>query len=195
MGHGVNTYEADCGSEQCGHAYRERLVGEHRHAQSGCTGHDTGQGQDKQDGGGSFAVKTHGAAKYSGRAMAARAAQRIRFTAITMAGMARRKPSNRSSMPPWPGSKVPESLTPALRLKADSSKSPSVEVTATTTAQPIHCPGESTGQARANSQPPAMASPMPPIRPSTVLFGLTWGRSLVRPRTLPTRYAPVSLVH
>ena len=31
----------------------------------------------------------------------------------------------RSSMPPWPGSMVPESLTPAPRLMADSSRSPS----------------------------------------------------------------------
>jgi hypothetical protein len=32
----------------------------------------------------------------------------------------------RSRMPPWPGSMVPESLTPAPRLMADSRRSPSL---------------------------------------------------------------------
>src|SRR3979411_796306 len=40
-------------------------------------------------------------------------------------GAARRRASMRSRMPPWPGSMVPEALTPAPRLMADSRRSPS----------------------------------------------------------------------
>src|SRR5260370_285706 len=40
-------------------------------------------------------------------------------------GAARRRASMRSRIPPWPGSMVPESLTPAPRLTADSRRSPS----------------------------------------------------------------------
>ena len=39
-------------------------------------------------------------------------------------GAAKRNESTRSSMPPWPGMRVPESLAPAARLSTDSARSP-----------------------------------------------------------------------
>src|SRR5580692_682075 len=49
-------------------------------------------------------------------------------------GAASSSASMRSSMPPWPGSRLPESFTPAERLSADSARSPTCEATLSSTA-------------------------------------------------------------
>src|SRR6266700_3146684 len=46
-------------------------------------------------------------------------------------GAANSMASIRSKMPPWPGSRLPESLTPAPRFRADSARSPSCAATFT----------------------------------------------------------------
>ena len=57
---------------------------------------------------------------------------------MTLAGMANRLLSIRSSMPPCPGMILPKSLTPMHRLIREANKSPVTPVSAMTNAKPIH---------------------------------------------------------
>ena len=59
-------------------------------------------------------------------AVSARRATTYRVTT----GAANRNESTRSSMPPWPGMSVPESLAPAARLSIDSARSPACAASA-----------------------------------------------------------------
>src|SRR5690606_34068158 len=104
-------------------------------------------------------------------------------------GRAARTPSMRSSTPPWPGIRSPESFTPAWRLSRLSTRSPTIEAraaTSATSARPGHCATPAPARApkaRATSTAPAM----PPSAPSTVLLGLMVGASLRRPRWRPAK--------
>ena len=53
--------------------------------------------------------------------------------------MAMSEESKRSSIPPWPGRMLPLSLIPIVRLKSDSTRSPHVPNTTTTSPKPNHC--------------------------------------------------------
>ena len=54
---------------------------------------------------------------------------------ISVAGATSSRESMRSSMPPWPGMRRPESFTPMVRLISDSNRSP--QVAATLMAEPM----------------------------------------------------------
>ena len=58
-----------------------------------------------------------------------------------MTGAANRKESTRSSIPPWPGMSVPESLAPAARLMTDSARSPACAARAVNGPRMIACRG------------------------------------------------------
>ena len=115
---------------------------------------------------------------------------------MTAAGMAINEESNLSSMPPWPGRRLPLSLTPRVRLSNDSTKSPKVPNTTTTKPNPIQTGTESVPNSLLYNQPttPAtMSTKMhPPIEPSQLFPGETRGNSLCLPISEPTQYAPVS---
>src|SRR5688572_29594323 len=114
-------------------------------------------------------------------------AQRMRFKAhrpTTKAGMAAVRLSMRSSTPPWPGSSLPLSLRPTLRLNMLCVRSPSTEIRAVATASGTSLleGSPSHGAAMAAARP---AVTRPPVTPSHVLPGLTAGASLVRPSRRP----------
>src|ERR1035437_10819637 len=108
----------------------------------------------------------------------------------------------RSRTPPCPGSREPESLTPAERLSADSARSPTWAATLTTTArysqyhqtspeeesrQPTFHIGICISCARPSRT--RVDSRLPPTEasvPSQVLLGLSVGASLCRPQARPT---------
>ena len=121
---------------------------------------------------------------------------------MTAAGMASNDESKRSSMPPWPGSMLPLSLMPKVRLKRLSTRSPQVPNTVTTSPRPIHsymlsptslypyCSERYHTQAAA-----ATTNSPPPIEPSQLLPGLMRGKSLCLPSNDPQQYAPLSFTH
>src|ERR1019366_9073301 len=102
-----------------------------------------------------------------------------------MAMTATIRPSTRSSSPPWPGIRSPESLTPKRRFRMDSNMSPpmvarppnrlslAVESSAVSIAAPI-------------------APKRPPANPAQVLFGEYRGQSLGPFRALPAKNAQMS---
>src|SRR5690606_24611961 len=101
--------------------------------------------------------------------------------------------SRRSSTPPWPGRIEPLSLIPAWRLIMLSNRSPTTRNTANGSAEartrragrkPPSPVGSQTNQAASAS---TEHSSMPPTSPSQVLFGLTLGASLWRPRARPAK--------
>src|SRR6266436_6163699 len=82
----------------------------------------------------------------------------------------------RSRSPPWPGSIPPESLTPALRLYADSRRSPTCPAMFAAAAMASRCTGGALShrvKARAASSDPAKL----PTAPSQVFPGLRCGAS------------------
>ena len=75
-----------------------------------------------------------------------RAASDVRISVIARnacassaaSGIAASSASMRSSTPPWPGSSVPLSLTPAWRFSSDSNRSPTTETRASASASATH---------------------------------------------------------
>src|SRR5690606_37848369 len=99
-------------------------------------------------------------------------------------GRAASTPSMRSSTPPWPGIRSPESFTPAWRLSRLSTRSPTMEnrvATRATRATAGHC-GTPDPASQPNARATTMPATTPPAAPSTVLLGLMVGASLRRPR-------------
>ena len=105
--------------------------------------------------------------------------------------MAMRAESKRSSIPPCPGSIVPLSFIPSVRLKSDSTRSPHVPNTTTTNAKPNHwrmlspevlVPCISLYPIKAAM---ARTSIPPPILPSQLLAGDMRGNSLCLPKSEP----------
>src|SRR5690606_7725372 len=92
--------------------------------------------------------------------------------------------SIRSRTPPWPGRSRPLSLSPTLRLKRLTFRSPSTEKNAVTSAITSSTP---TGRPsrHAMSAPTSPAAASPPLTPSHVLPGLTAGASFLRPNRRP----------
>ena len=100
-------------------------------------------------------------------------------------GVAKRKPSNRSSAPPCPGIIDPESFTPARLFAQDSNRSPICDATETKSAAPII--GNMGSVAAIPKTAAAEALPAKaPIDPDHVFFGLIAGASFGPPTTLPT---------
>src|SRR6266851_6640334 len=108
--------------------------------------------------------------------------------------MARMSASIRSSTPPCPGRILPESLIPALRLYADSRRSPTCPATFPTAAIPRrYCNGawiQRTKTSATISEPRKLATV-----PSHVFFGLRCGARACLPIDRPTKYAAVSPTH
>src|SRR5713101_1622144 len=108
--------------------------------------------------------------------------------------MAKTSEHVRSSKPPWPGKIQPESLTPAARLNAEQARSPSCARSEIIAEKNITVPACRVGANIGDKvSPAATVAIIPPIAPSTVLFGLTCSASFLRPKRRPTKYAPVSL--
>ena len=121
---------------------------------------------------------------------------------ITAAGMASSALSKRSSIPPCPGKIFPESFMPTFRFSSDSTRSPHVPKTTTTTANPAHSRWLSVSDSvSAKGTKDAMicdattAVTAPPTLPSHDFFGDMRGKSLCLPSNEPKTYAPVSLDH
>ena len=104
----------------------------------------------------------------------------------------------RSRMPPWPGSMVPESLTPAPRLMADSRRSPSWAAMLRMAARRRDLPeglgdvkdgvaagGEQVARCRRRAQAASTLPRMEAMEPSQVLPGLRRGASLCLPKARP----------
>ena len=81
--------------------------------------------------------------------------------------------SKRSSAPPCPGSKFPESLIPKWRFINDSVKSPHVPNITTTNDIPTQAAVDIIGKKCANTNETAILSVAPPIEPSHDFFGET----------------------
>src|SRR4051812_38931078 len=96
-----------------------------------------------------------------------------------MIGALNSRLSSKSRMPPMPGNSLPESLTPASRLKSDSIKSPSTALTLRTTPRTIECcqvmPNILCPRKCTNSQLARVENRMAPPKPSHVLPGLMRG--------------------
>ncbi len=111
---------------------------------------------------------------------------RTRATALPSAntGSAASTLSMRSRMPPWPGIRWPESLTPAWRLSRLSNRSPTTEtsaVTSATSATSRQLRAARAGQQRRAACRRRRRRPRRRARPSIVLLGLMRGASLRRP--------------
>src|ERR1039457_4031220 len=95
--------------------------------------------------------------------------------------------STRSSQPPWPGSSVPLSFTPAPRLRADSQRSPNCPATLAPAVSASATAGGTSGIAqRRKKKPKIRDAPSDAAAPSQDLPGLTMGASLWRPTARPT---------
>src|ERR1035441_3859962 len=104
----------------------------------------------------------------------------------------------RSSTPPWPGNKLPESLTPAERLSADSARSPTCAAAFTTTAITSQYHQTSSKESLVkfhwassieSQYSPPVTRTLPrtePIAPAQVLLGLMAGANLRLPHMRPT---------
>ena len=123
---------------------------------------------------------------------------------MTAAGTAKSAESKRSSIPPWPGRILPESLIPRRRFSIDSKRSPHVPKITTTSARPAHTRRFSNRLSTTKTSPNSKlamicdapnATIAPPMLPSHDFFGERRGKSLCFPHIVPTQYAPVSLVH
>lgn len=108
-----------------------------------------------------------------------------------MMGIRKKKPSNRSSNPPWPGMMLPESFTPVYRFKEDSNRSPSVPKIPAAAPYIIQTVMASSTILEITA-PITMAKASPPKNPSQVLFGDTFGANLFLPNLDPAKYAPMS---
>src|SRR5271156_1739300 len=113
-------------------------------------------------------------------------------------GAAMSSASMRSNTPPCPGSNVPESFTPAPRLIADSTRSPSCAATfrtAASTSHPVVEPGNDSSEDSlpklplashpASSTSSKAVSTLPATEataPSQVLPGLIDGASFLHPK-------------
>ena len=96
-------------------------------------------------------------------------------------------------MPPWPGSRLPLSLTPMSRFSAEMVTSPMKPPTPMISPAAMamgHSMGVSTG---ASSTASTVVVATPPRKPSQVLLGLTLGTTLRRPSIFPHRYWQTSL--
>src|SRR5262249_5828358 len=98
----------------------------------------------------------------------------------TNTGTAAMRLSIRSITPPWPGSNVPVSFKPTLRLKRLTARSPTTDASAVTAPSASKAPGGNLSRIAA-AQAAAAAATSPPVTPSQVLPGLTAGASLMRP--------------
>lgn len=109
-------------------------------------------------------------------------------------GKANKRPSIRSSMPPWPGIIDEESFTPAALLNLDSAKSPNCEEIAIITANAIELIIPKDCKKKwAITMKVIIDAENPAIDPSHVFLGLTEGNSFRRPNDFPIKYAAESL--
>ena len=108
-------------------------------------------------------------------------------------GAANRNESTRSSIPPWPGMSVPESLAPAARLSIDSARSPAWAASAIERPEQ-QARGAATGRApRAGSRRRPRSTRRRRRRGRRRSWTARCGSGTSPARTgLPTRYAPVS---
>ena len=107
--------------------------------------------------------------------------------------------SIRSNIPPCPGSRVPLSLMPAVRLISDSIKSPHVANAAVIRPNPMKLVRVKVSKYCGHKIYMAIVADRqaanPPTRPSHDFFGEIRGNILCRPSKEPTKNAPVSLSH
>ena len=103
--------------------------------------------------------------------------------------------SNRSSIPPWPGRILPESLTPNVRFSNDSVKSPHVANNTTAADSPNQCHLPISGAMYAKTCELNKAITTPPQNPSHDFLGEMRSKSLCLPIIDPTKNAPVSFSH
>src|SRR3954453_12383645 len=120
-----------------------------------------------------------------------------RWYSAAAVGRTKYSESNRSRMPPWPGIKLLESLTPASRLNSDSAKSPICPMTDSTPAMTRRRQIGTFTPTRGKIQAPKRgATRSPPITPAVlpdrVFPGLTRGASLGPPNARPPNMAAVS---
>lgn len=106
----------------------------------------------------------------------------------------------RSSIPPWPGIRLPESLMCRFLFIIDSIRSPNVAKTEQEAPRPSHhhtLPGNPNhrGQTSPKSTDAAHVSKKPPKNPSQVFWGLMRSNNLCLPKAQPKMNAPVSLSH
>ena len=100
-----------------------------------------------------------------------------------MTGVANRRASILSKIPPWPGRMVPESLTPDIRFSADSKRSPTCPAAPIKMKKKKQIPQDKYGNKKSlNTEPTKILARKPPIDPSIVFPGLTDGLSLCRPK-------------
>ena len=115
-----------------------------------------------------------------------------------MKGTEKKTASRRSSIPPWPGSNLLESLTPASRLSTDSARSPTCPtiamgaLRAAAISQEISSEGPPESQSHPYTPPATMEPTNPATAPTTVFRGLTATMSLALPHLDPKAYANVS---
>ena len=95
--------------------------------------------------------------------------------------------SNLSSIPPCPGSMFPESFTPNVRFSSDSTKSPHVPNTTTTTDSPSQLHRLISGTYHANACEAISVTTSPPKKPSHDFFGEMRSNSLLFPINEPAR--------
>ena len=116
---------------------------------------------------------------------------------MTAIGNAVRAPSNLSSIPPWPGIMLPESVTPKFLLSWDSTRSPQTPkiqiIIPSPTAEQVL-----TGNISAicNKTAASVAHIIPPQNPIHDFFGDTDGNNLLPnlwPNVEPRQYAPTSV--
>src|SRR5438128_2460724 len=96
----------------------------------------------------------------------------------------------RSRSPPKPGSQAPLSLTCALRLSSDSSRSPQMAPTAVSSASATT--GTPAGTYSTSNATPSEAPITLPSAPAHVFDGLSRGASARRPNRRPNANAPTS---
>src|SRR6185436_10797420 len=107
-----------------------------------------------------------------------------RYAVVNTAGKIRL--SSRSSRPPWPGKRLPESLTPKARLIHDSKRSPICpRILSATDNTEISTQLIDSNSAKAASKPAMTAPTKQPHIPATVFPGLISGASLRAPKRRP----------
>ncbi len=120
----------------------------------------------------------------------------MKISMHSTAGITISNESIRSSMPPCPGSMLPESFTWVVRLMSDSTRSPHVANTETTTLNRIIVPilnsEKYAGQKLYITIAAAMQNTIPPQNPSHDFLGEMRSKRRWRPMALPMRKAPVS---
>lgn len=87
------------------------------------------------------------------------------------AGAAINSESMRSSTPPWPGMRLPESLTLAARFIIDSKRSPAVDARQMMMPKVAHVRNSLWAKAEAYTAPASMQNAIPPQN----LLGFSWG--------------------